>query len=174
MCTLYYLFRENSAYNTHSKLVRSLEVRLEVKSLCGTSTDVSKLVCRYFNRKETRVFIHPRSKGQCRPIAWKFSFQKLKLGTSTKYVLGRSRLKFTGNLDENLKSLNQFLSKAKFKAMLMNYEAKARSDTSFKHSKTKLRQWDKYVLKTSTTDYTNFNQKFQIIQLNYYLFVKKE
>ena len=110
MCTLYYLFRENSAYNTHSKLVRSLEVRLEVKSLCGTSTDVSKLVCSYFNRKETRVFIHPRSNGQCRPIAWKFSFQKLKIGTSTKYVLERSRLKSTGNLDENLKSLNQFLS----------------------------------------------------------------
>ena len=77
MCTLYYLFRVKSAYDTHSKLVRSLVVRLEVKSLCGTSTDVSKLVRSYFNRKETRVFIHPRSKWQCRPIVWKLSFLKL-------------------------------------------------------------------------------------------------
>ena len=121
MCTLYYLFRVKTAFDTNSKLVCSLVVRLEVKSLCGTSTDVSKLVRSYFNRKETRVFIHPRSKWQCRPIVWELSFLKLKLGSSTKYVyvLERSNLKFKGNSDGNLESLNQILSKAKHEVKMM-------------------------------------------------------
>ena len=65
ICTLYYLFRVKTAFDTNSKLVCSLVVRLEVKSLCGTSTDVSKLVRSRLIRIETRVSMHPRSKTSC-------------------------------------------------------------------------------------------------------------
>ena len=63
-CSEYYLFNDGIKRffpRNSSRLVCSLTVRLEVLSLCGTITDLSKLVRSKLDKKETRVSIHPRS-----------------------------------------------------------------------------------------------------------------